>query len=427
MAGTTGNGFLKEERVAFDEAAMDFEDSSVYTELAETRSLGGSVQAERTDNTVWVPMPFQMDSEEGRDQTGNFHGHEELGVPISVDRHRSVPFTLSASELRNPNALARRRKAAVSRLSSDVEAALKRQAVFYGSIVDVREGQATGFDDVASLMQKFDTQGVPSNDRVALYNTRDMVKMAADLASRQTLSGKTQTAYDKAYINEIAGFSLHKDSTATYLKAATVVGGTVSGANQRHIPRATVKNAASGNSHNVDNRSMKLTVAKTSGDWQVGDAFTIAGVYAIHQKEKTPTGELKTFRVVGVDSDTQIEIIPAIVATDGAMPTTSESQYQNVSATPAAGAAITMLNKKDAYVNTAFVKGIIEIVPATLELDPKDGWQTMSTTLKSGIQLHYSRQADINDLAIKARWDITFGTALLNPEMAGIQLMNQGA
>lgn len=425
MAGTTKNGFLKEERVAFDDAVMDFEDSSVYTEFAEKRDLGGDAMAERTNNTIWVPQPFQMDSEEGRDQTGNFHGHEELAVPISVNRHRSVPFTLNASELRNPNVLDRRRKAAVSRLSSDVESALRRQAVMYSSIVDARPGAATGFDDLASLMEKFDTQGVPSKDRIAVYSTRDMVKMASDLASRQTLNGKTQTAYEKAYINEIAGFGVHKDSTAMYLKGSTVTGATVAAANQRHIPRATQINEASGNEHNVDNRSMKLTVAKTGGTWKVGDAFTIAGVYAIHQKQKTPTGELKTFRVVGVDSDSQIEIIPAIVAADAPIPTSSESAYQNVDSTPANGAAITMLNKNDAYANAAFVDGIIEIVPATLELSPDDGWQTMSATLSSGIQLHYSRQADINDLAVKARWDITFGTALLNPEMAGIQLFNQ--
>ncbi|MBB75620.1 MAG: hypothetical protein CMJ75_14025 [Planctomycetaceae bacterium] len=425
MAGSTKNQLLKQELVMFDEVIADFEETLVYTQAAERFNIGDAAVSARANDTVWRPMPTQVDSQEGLDQTGNFLGHTEMAVPVTVDRVRSVPGTINSRELRDPSVLMRKGNAAKQKLASDVNDALRRQVAYYGSIVDTQAGAATGFDDVASLMAKFDDLGVPEQDRMAFYSSRDMVKMASDLASRQTLSGKTQTAYEKAYINEIAGFDVHKDASGIYLPAATATGATVTGGNQRHVPMATKKNPATGDEHNVDNRSMKLTVAATGGAFEVGDAFTIAGVYSVNMKNKQQTQELKTFRVIGVDSATQIEIVPAIVCDDGDNPTSAESAYKNVSATPAAGAAITMLNKNASYANSAFVKGALEFIPSTLALDTADGWASTKATLDNGLTVYYTRQGDINDLSTKYRWDIVFGTALLNPEMAGIQLFNQ--
>lgn len=417
----TTNNFLKEEVVMFDDVLKGFEEALVYSEQASVYP----VDNESSNDTIWRPMPMQADTYEGLDQTGNFGGKTEMAVPVKVDRVRSAPGSMNAKELRDPRALKRYGDAAKKKLASDVNMALRRQAVFYASIVDTRDGAASGFDDVASLMAKFDSLGVPSDERMANYSSRDLVKMASDLASRQTLSGKTQTAYEKAYINEIAGFSIHSDPNAIMLPAATATGATVGAANQRHIPVATKKDAASGDEHNVDNRSMLLTVAATGGAFAVGDAFTIAGVYALHHESKDSTGELKTFRVVESVSSTSIRIVPAIVAKDHAGATQSETAYANVSTTPANGAAITMLNKNAAYANTAFNKGALELLPSKLAIEAKDGWATMQATLDNGLTLYYTRQGEINNLSTKYRWDISFGTALLNPEMAGIQLFGQ--
>lgn len=418
------NQLLKQELVMFDEVIQDFEENLVYTNAAEVFRIDGDVASARANDTVWRPVPYQLDSQEGLDQTGNFDGNTELAVPVKVDRVRSVPGTLNSRELRDPHVLKRRGTAARNKLASDVNDALRRAAAFYGSIVDARTGDASGFDDVASLMAKFDAQGVPEADRMAFYSSKDMVKMASNLASRQTLTGKTQTAYEKAYIDEIAGFNIHRDVSGVYLPAAVATSVTVNGANQRLIPMATKKDAATGDEHNVDNRSMILNINAT-GNMQVGDAFTIAGVYAVNQRNKQITQDLKTFRVIEVVSAGQVRIVPSIVCDDytGAQP--SESAYKNVSATPAAGAAITMLNKKASYANTAFVKGTLELIPSTLALDPQDGWATTKATLSNGLTVYYTRQGDINDLSTKYRWDVVFGTALLNPEMAGIQIFNQ--
>ena len=425
MAGTTKNQLLKQELVMFDEVVADFEEALVYTRAAERFDLGDATASARANDTVWRPMPLQVDSQEGLDQTGNFLGHTELAAPVTVDRVRSVPGAINSRELRDPNVLRRKGNAAKMKLASDVNDALRRQVAYYGSIVDTQAGAATGYDDVSELAAMFDDLGVPEAERMAFYSSRDMVKMAGNLASRQTLAGKTQSAYERAYVDEIAGFNLHKDSSGIFLPAATATGVTIGAANQRHIPQATVKNPVTGDEHNLDNRSMLLTVASTGGALKVGDAFTIAGVYSVHMKNKQQTQQLKTFRVIDVKSATSIEIVPAIVCDDGADPTGAETAYKNVSATPVNGAAITMLNKNAAHANTAFVKGALEFIPSTLAIDNADGWASTKATLDNGLTIYYTRQGDINNLATKYRWDIVFGTALLNPEMAGIQLFNQ--
>ena len=96
--GTT-NQLLKQELVMFDEVVADFEEALVYTEVAETFRLGDAVSSARANDTVWRPMPLEVNSEEGLDQTGNFLGHTELAVPVTVDRVRSVPGTINSRDL----------------------------------------------------------------------------------------------------------------------------------------------------------------------------------------------------------------------------------------------------------------------------------------------------------------------------------------
>ncbi len=113
-----------------------------------------------------------------------------------------------------------------------------------------------------------------------------------------------------------------------------------------------------------------------------------------------------------------IQISPAIISNQGG--TIAGREYQNVTATPANGAAITWLNTATAELNPFFVKNQLLLIPGSFVVNPQDGWMTMQArTPKFGLGITYTRQGDINTLNVKARWDIDFGTVLLNPQMAG--------
>ena len=250
--------------------------------------------------------------------------------------------------------------------------------------------------------------------------------MASNLAARQTLNGKPQTAYEKAYMGQNAGFETFKLDYAYRLTAKTATTVTINGANQYYTPKAT-STATTGEVSNVDNRYQNLTVAVSSGTIKIGDAFTIAGVYAVHHITKQSTGQLKTFRVVdivsGAGGSGVIKISPAIISGGGA--TNAEIMYQNVGSTPANGAAITFLNTADGFANPFWHKDSIELLPGSLSVPNDAGMQVLRATTDQGIEVVMSKQAGINGLDAKFRWDILFGVAVVNPEMAGIMLFNQ--
>jgi hypothetical protein len=118
-----------------------------------------------------------------------------------------------------------------------------------------------------------------------------------------------------------------------------------------------------------------------------------------------------------------IRIAPAIISNGGS--TIAGKEYQNVTATPANGAALTWLNTTTAEVNPFFTRGSLLLVPGSFSVDPDVGWVTMRATTPIGIAVQYTRQGEINDLSVKARWDIDFGTSLLNPQMAGAMMFSQ--
>jgi hypothetical protein len=188
--------------------------------------------------------------------------------------------------------------------------------------------------------------GIPMFDRKAL-STADYNAMASNLAGRQTLNGKSQTAYEKAFIGMVAGFDTYKLDYAYRLTAAAGTSVTVNGANQRYVPVATTLDAGGLVYVNKDNRYQTLAITVGGGTVKVGDAFTIAGVNEVHHITKADTGSLKTFRITailtGAGGTGNIQISPPIIAADSS-PTDPELQYKNVTAAPANGAAITFLN-----------------------------------------------------------------------------------
>jgi len=76
-------------------------------------------------------------------------------------------------------------------------------------------------------------QGVPLAERVAFLSPRVYNGMASNLAKPQT-SGlpQTMTAFEKAYLGNVAGFETYKNDQSIRLAAASGGATTVNGANQ---------------------------------------------------------------------------------------------------------------------------------------------------------------------------------------------------
>lgn len=415
--------FTKQEQVMFDKVIEGFDDLLVISKGFDLYDPQTPQEAVNSLDKFWVPAPMIGYSYDGFDQSSNFDGLTQLNVPASVGTHKAVPKTLSAKNLRNTYAMDQFGRAAKQKLASDVNMACFNTAALYGSVVSKRTTAAAGYDDVADLDVRFTRIGVPQDGRMAFYSPSAMNAMAGNLASRSEDSARSRNAYERALIrHDIAGFEVYKNDQELSLTAATGGAILINGANQRTVPAATTTSA--GLTENKDNRYTDLVVdGGTYANVKVGDAFTIAGVFEINLITKQSTGVLKTFRVVGLPAANTIRCYPAII--DAAEGSIGSKEYANVSATPADNAALTWLNTTAAPMNPFFRKEALILIPGSFTVDPEDGWQVMRATTDLGIGITYTRQGEINDLSVKARWDIDFGTAILNPEMAGVQLFGQ--
>lgn len=419
------NAFNKEERIAFENILEGFQDALVLSRAASVYSTD-SMMMERAADTIWRPQPYVAQSFSGTDMTSNFKDYVQLSVPATLGFSKSVPWTLTAKELRDALQEQRLGDAAKQKLASDINVAVMNVAANQGTLVVKRTTAASGFDDVALMDSVMNEQGVQAFDRYAAFSSRDYNNMASNLAGRGTMAGKPTTAYEKAYVGNISGFETFKLDYANRLTAAAGVTVTVNGANQYYTPKA-VSTAGTGETANVDNRYQNLVVGVTSGTVKVGDCFTIAGVNAVHHITKQDTGQLKTFRVTAIVSggggSGTIQISPPIISGGGS--TDAELEYQNVTATPANGAAITWLNTVAGYVNPFWQKDAIELLPGRYAVPEDAGTAIMRAATDQGIELVMQKFYDINTMKTKYRLDTLFGVVNKQPEMSGIILFSQ--
>lgn len=433
------NAFSTEERVAFDNLIQGFEDAAVLSKNVSVFRNDATMMA-RAGDVIWRPVPYIARSFTGSgsgnlDQSANFADLTQLSVPATLGFTIASPWQMDGKELRDALQNDRLLSAAKQKLESDINVNVLNTIVNQGTIFVKRTGAASGFDDIAAADAAMSEIGVPMGDRYAYIGPREYNAMAGNLAQRQNVVGKVQTAYDRAFVGDIAGFSVYKgDYTNRLALAVPGAGVTVNGANQRYVPRAT-STAGTGEVANVDNRFQTLNITVGAGGaLKVGDAFTIAGVNSVHLITKADTGQLKTFRIRSIVSGggtagaNVVTISPPIIAADSS-PTVAEQQYRNVTATPANGATLTFLNTATGNVAAFWAKDAIELLPGNLGISADsaetNGLATMSATTSQGIQILFSKQANVNNLLTRYRVDTFFGVVNKNPEQSGIMMFSQ--
>ena len=419
------NAFSKEERVAFEDILEGFQDALVLSRNVAVYNTDQTMM-ERTNNVIWRPQPYVAQSFDGTDQTANFQNMTQLSVPATIGFNKSSPWIMTATELRDALQEGRLGDAAKQKLASDINVAVMNVAALQGTLVVKRTAAATGFDDVAQCEAIMNEQGVQAFDRYLALSTRDYNGMANNLAGRQTMTGKPVTAYEKAYVGMVASFDTYKLDYANRIAAAAGGAGitmsTLDAGGNYYTPVAT-RVAATGEMSNVDNRYQTITVS-TTANVAAGDCFTVAALDAVHHITKGDTGQLKTFRVVSVDSGTTMTISPPMITAQGG--TDAELQYQNcVINTKAANSALVFLNTVAAYANPFWQKDAMEILPGRYAVPTDAGTAVMRASTDQGIELVWQKFYDINTMKTKYRLDTLFGVVNKQPEMSGIMLFLQ--
>ena len=418
------NNFSKEERIAFENLLEGFQDALVLSRNVAVYNTDQTMM-ERTNNVIWRPMPYIAVSYNGTDMTGNFDDYTQLTVPATIGYQKSVPWIMSATELRDALQEGRLGDAAKQKLASDINVAVLTVAGQQGTLA-IKRSAATGFDDVALVEAVMNETGVPMDSRYLALSTRDYNGMASDLAKNTRSFGNdiSDSALRRAFVGQVASFETYKLDYAQRKAAAAGAGiqiNTTAAGGNYYTPKAT-STSATGETSNVDNRFQTVTVNSTTSI-AVGDSFTIANVNAVHMITKEDTGQPKTFRVIAVPSATTLVISPPLIPAQAGVDSTA--QYQNCRITStSATAAITFLNTTASYLNCFWHKDAIELLPGRYAVPTDAGAAVMRASTDQGIELVMTKQYDIDNMKTKYRLDCLFGVVCKQPEMAGVLMFN---
>ena len=418
---------IKKSVLHLSRSSKGFEDAQVLSNAVSKYSTDQGEMA-RAGDTIWRPQPYIMNSFDGMDQSANFNDKTQLSVPATISKSKSVPWIMDAKEMRDAFQEKKLGDGAKQKLASDINVAIMDIAANQSSLVVPVATAASGFSDVADADTIMNTQGVNMYDRYLALSSGDYNAMAQDLANREFLAGKKSlTAYEKAYVGNIAGFTTLKLDYANRIAAAGGGSRTITTANgsvNAFIPKAVTTSPTTGERLNKDNRFQTVTVSATTGV-VAGDCFTIANLYAVHHITKQSTGALKTFRVVSVASGTTMVITPPMI-TAQVTPTEAEIQYQNCKLeTASAISVIVWLNIKAAAINPFWQKEALEILPARYAVPTDAGASVLRGSTDNGIEIVWTKQYDINTMKTKYRLDTLFGVVNKAPEMSGILLFGQ--
>jgi len=192
---------------------------------------------------------------------------------------------------------------------------------------------------------------------------------------------------------------------------------TVNGANQGLINAGATDNPYAATTSVVT----QAWTAAAALRLKAGDVITFAGVNAVNPETKADLGYLRQFVVTAdVSSDgagaATIIVSPAIIA---ATVPGSTSAYQNVTARPASGAAITVVTGTASAVypqNLVWHKDAFTL--ATVDMDLPGGMDMASRSVYEGVSLRFVRGFDITNNKRLCRFDILAAYDCLRPEFA---------
>ncbi|MDK9364176.1 P22 phage major capsid protein family protein [Lelliottia wanjuensis] len=414
-----GNDLTKTLEVYFDQTVQGFDPSVVLAQQANQYSPK-AVDMSRANNQFWRPQPVMLQMEDGWDTTGkNPQQLQKLNVPASINKSGNIEIALNLQEMQDPTNMQAATEAAQLQIASTIDLSVADTVAKSGSLVVTGAG-AMNWKLANTAGTIMNEQGVGLGaERSFFFSPQHYNDLTDILGAKGSHSGDVKTAWDEARLpTNVAGFKTFQTDYSGFV-AGSAANAITLAADVSYTP-AAMKSATMGDGEvPVDNRSATMSVTVASGDpLKAGDAFTIAGVYAVHHIKKNVTKRLKTFRVIDVNGTT-VEYSPPLIST---------GPYQNVSAKGASGAAITVLNTVDESPSIFWRKNSIEIVKGNF-----DGLQGMAggarfmkaTTKKLGFPIAMLYWLDGKGVVYSVKWLVFFGVNNLNSEMNGVVLPNQ--
>ena len=159
------------------------------------------------------------------------------------------------------------------------------------------------------------------------------------------------------------------------------------------------------------NGQTSINVTTITFQPQLGQKFTVAGVFDVHKETKQAYGQLKQFTVTATTNASTYTISPAIFISGA---------RQNVAGmgTTSGTAALTWLGSPNSSYNLGLMYHKDAFTFATAALPMMSDAQSCSVRTYDGLSLRVWRASDIRNDEVLTRIDILYGSAAIRPQWA---------
>ena len=405
------NFLTRDLEIMFEKLVEDFEASCVISREA-TTSYPDAKAMQRSNDVFYRPQNFRFSIVPGVDITAQADTDLiQRQVPTVFRTPDNARYSINILENRDPLVMERAGSAMGQHLAAQIDANLYATVAQQASIVVRKVGLLT-WDDVGRAEAQLISRGGDSlGGRKLFMNPFDYAEITRDLGNRAYLGDVSKDAYSRSKVPDLATFKTFRTDNLSNLIAVGTVTGTTVTANSAFVPSAMTGDLP------TDNRRMTLGISGVNiANTKNGDAFTIAGVNAVHNIDKSDTGQPMTFRIISGGGTASPVITPAIIAV---------GPYRNVSAQAAATAAITFLNTVTRGVNAFWSEGAVALDFGSTQWESDSGVKVMTATTKQGVPIAMGYSQGLMNGLLQVRAITRYATTVLDPERCGIIIGSQ--
>jgi len=358
-----------------------------------------AVEGAKIGSTLRIRLPDRALVTDGAALQTQDDNEQYTTLTVASQKHIGVNFTSAELTMQLDDFAERVLKPRISQLASSIDADVAN------SFKSVYQSVGTPGTTPASALvllqghQKLNESAAPMSPRYATVNPAANAGLVdglkglfnpTDTISRQFkngMMGEGVLGFDEVNMSQ----SIKNHTTGSWGTSITV-GSTVTtqGSNQ-----------------------IAISFTGSSKTWNVGDVFTVAGVYAVNPQTRESTGSLQQFVVTAAasgSSSATLTVSPAMYTADQALAT--------IDAFPQSGAVVTMLGSA----GTQYAQNLIyhkdAITLATADLLMPQGVDMASRQVHNGISMRIVRQYDINNDRMPCRIDVLYGYSVIRPQMA---------
>lgn len=415
---SANNSFAQDKMLSmFEEMLPSTGNGCTLSKMINKYDKMSDVEQQRSNNTHYIPQRYRFQAKNGiRTQASDAQAAIQRMVPVNLSQAVNIVLNVKTEELRDQYNVDRMIQAAREELDDAIDLFTYDRMINGAAMTSTSTGGMTT-TNITAIDNKFDGRGYKGyQSRKAFYSLNDYEALTDAFAQKTYEADRTKMAIEQSRLSPLLGrFDSYKADYNNTLKACKAAAKAITVTSNTEHTVATYTDA-NANVYKDNRRGAIALTGLAAGDLKIGDSFTIEGVNAVNEQVRRDTGKLQEFVVASIVTDGSIyEISPAIVV---------DGPYQNCTAQAATGAAVTVLNKKDAAPSLFFLPESTVIVPGVLPVSG-DGITVATGVTKQGLPMRMTKQYDLHDEFLTLKFLVYFDVQILQPEMINKHLSNQ--